>query len=1255
MAAGRRRLTVLLVIISVATLFVLPGPSLLSVNPNESTVTRQHSTSKVSVPPSSGSDSRATRSIPPQNLGETGVVEGPHGVASTPNTEHEWIPLGQLPNIGNSNGQTGGVGSDASYAYDAKDGYVLAFGGDYNYPNSVSYPTQSSWAYQDGLWTELEAPAHGPGDWASMQCYQYHNGVNTSNLVPCPNPRSSASMVYDPADGYVVLFGGMLANRYFGSTYGWRSTELNDTWTYSGGNWTRIQWYNYSVVMTAIYASTTEGLAPLSVSFNGQSAGGYGNWQYSGFYSYLWNFGDGTNSTSQDSVHVYQNPGTYTATLTVTDLLGEHSTTSRVVHVLSSDSIFVSGITTNGGQFYAPYNGAFYGQADQGSSVNWNWSFGDGNNSSGSTSSVNHVYTRPGNYTVSLTATNTSSKATSNYSVLITVVPAVVPGPQGPVGESANTANLAYDASDGYVVFPAVQNNPNGNGSFVLQVFSHGHWGWASLPSQPSWYPSAGDPMTYDGAGNFVFSGMCCQGTPGTSNYGTGWYYYHNGDWWNGTSPTDQYWPLPRFNGPLAYDPNLGGIVLYGGSCDTPYAKCQFLGDTWLYTTPSGSQQPGTWTELYSSGCYVYQNGVNTTATGQCPPLQSWNSYLVYDPADSMLLLFDTPAVPNQPEIWALITQNLATPGVSSSQTVVGHSVNFSEPAASGWATYSKFFWQGLPPGCSSANLSILSCTPTVAGNYSVYVKLEEFRGSLVGWTNTSSVQLIVHPALSLSPLLGHLRVDLRENDSFRAGIAGGLGPFAVTWDFGDGNTNTAVNATYAYTSVGNYSVRLWVNDSLLDSVNMTFSVEVVSALSATLALSSPAPLLAQTVAIEANATGGTPPYSWKYSGLPYGCYSQNKPTIGCLPTQAGWYNLSVLVRDANNGTANVTVTMHVIFDFNVVVPADTPLGKQLTIMVNTNQSFNASSLQSYGVQFNETGLPKNTTWSVTLDGINEKANDSSPSGTTLHFAEPNGTYSYTVGSPSGFTSTPSTGTVLVNGPTLPISISFAKVGTPPVSVIKVRPEGGIGAIIYNYSGLPPGCTSEDMSTLVCTPTQAGSYFVTITVKDQAGDHQTHTVPVKIVPGSSLLLGLSGSSERILIVGLVGAVAVLVLAAIVLRRRRAKAPKHSKDGDEPEAATPSTSVVVGGSASADGEVVSQASRDAVKTSPDGLSDTLPQPSVTDATVVATPPPAQPASPLDTPMRSGDLGTLGSTKKCIMCGKRIPLKAKYCPHCEESQE
>ena len=83
-----------------------------------------------------------------------------------------------------------------------------------------------------------------------------------------------------------------------------------------------------------ISASPLTGTAPLDVSFDGSGSTGP-----NALASWNWNFGDGSTGTGVQTMHTYTTPGTYTASLVVTDILGLSSFPRNV-------SIGVSAATT---------------------------------------------------------------------------------------------------------------------------------------------------------------------------------------------------------------------------------------------------------------------------------------------------------------------------------------------------------------------------------------------------------------------------------------------------------------------------------------------------------------------------------------------------------------------------------------------------------------------------------------------------------------------------------------------------------------------------------------------------------------------------------------------------------------------------------------------------------------------------------------------------------------------------------------------
>lgn len=135
--------------------------------------------------------------------------------------------------------------------------------------------------------------------------------------------------------------------------------------------------------------------------------------------TYLWNFGDGNNSTQTNPTHNYTASGSYNVTLTVTSANGCVSQVSKVMNGFSDKPI--ANFSVAPAQLCQGTNSVFTNSstAPNSSIQSYNWSFGDGSNST--VANPTKLYTNPGSYNVTLIVTNTTGCVSDPFIVPVTV------------------------------------------------------------------------------------------------------------------------------------------------------------------------------------------------------------------------------------------------------------------------------------------------------------------------------------------------------------------------------------------------------------------------------------------------------------------------------------------------------------------------------------------------------------------------------------------------------------------------------------------------------------------------------------------------------------------------------------------------------------------------------------------------------------------------------------------------------------------
>lgn len=246
-----------------------------------------------------------------------------------------------------------------------------------------------------------------------------------------------------------------------------------------------VFYVNLEQVLTYPVASFTinpeQGNPPLEVKFDASES-----YDPDGrLVSYEWDFGDGAKGSGVTTTHTYTQQGRYTATLTVTDNEKQSSSGSREIMVgTPPHAVFSAGPTSGPSPLVVDFD-ASASYDEDGYIKSYTWSFGDGTQGSGVTTS--HKYTSEGVRIATLTVTdNTGLTASSSIEIEITdnktPVARFVRSPhQGP-------APLKVD-------FDASGSNPADqvNGRIISYKWDFGDGGTGSGAKVSHTYRQAGD------------------------------------------------------------------------------------------------------------------------------------------------------------------------------------------------------------------------------------------------------------------------------------------------------------------------------------------------------------------------------------------------------------------------------------------------------------------------------------------------------------------------------------------------------------------------------------------------------------------------------------------------------------------------------------------------------------------------------------------------------------------------------------------
>jgi YVTN family beta-propeller protein len=202
---------------------------------------------------------------------------------------------------------------------------------------------------------------------------------------------------------------------------------------------------------------------------------------------------------------------------------------------------------------------------------------------------------------------------------------------------------------------------------------------------------------------------------------------------------------------------------------------------------------------------------------------------------------------------------------------------------------------------------------------------------------------------------------------------------------------------------------------------------------------------------------------------------------VGSAPQWATFDGTNGDVYVPNSGSDNVTVISGMTNIGTITVGSKPPSATYdsrngILYVPNSGSNTVSAIFTGYTVNFTETGLPSDTSWSVNLSG--DQQTSTSPS---MTFAEYDGSYSYTAGIVPGFSAVPASGTFMVTGSglnetiqfTITHPVNFTETGLPTGTEWWVNVTGGPSA----RSNLPTLALNETDGAYAYTPATADKTY----------------------------------------------------------------------------------------------------------------------------------------------------------------------------------